>query len=265
MPSTQAPTTSPPNPQVNGSATTNGASVHPSRSKSSATAVNSVPKEVSKSDDHDKSKGRAEPTNDPEQLKEQGNFYFKDKDFDIAIDLYTQAIGTWCLFVVSCVICLQRTVASVVFPLAQRADPTYYTNRAAAQMSLKRFKLALEDCNAAMALQSESPSSKTLARTAKCHVALGDPSSAQRYAQQALDLDPGNKAVFATKAMADQMQSYLDRSRKAYERKDWREAKWSLEQAMAACEGDYPMQWRVWRIEMEIARKNWDDAGSYAA
>ncbi|KAG8845217.1 hypothetical protein FRB96_002592 [Tulasnella sp. 330] len=244
MPSSQPPTPSTPTftptPQVNGSSTTNGTPAQPSRSHSSATAANDAPKEPPKSDDKEKSKGRAEPTNDPEHLKEQGNFYFKEKDFDVAIDLYTQAI-------------------------AQRADPTYYTNRAAAQMSVKRFKLALEDCNAAMALQSESPSSKTLARTAKCHVALGDPASALRYAQQALDLDPGNKAVFATKATADQMQSYLDRSRKAFERKDWREAKWSLEQAMAACEGDYPMQWRVWRIEMEIARKNWDDAGSYAA
>ncbi|KAG8988410.1 hypothetical protein FRB94_006459 [Tulasnella sp. JGI-2019a] len=233
-----ASTSTPPlTPLANGSSAANGAPAQPSRSNSSfATATTEVPKEVPKSDD----KGRAEPTTDPEQLKEQGNFYFKEKEFDIAIDLYTQAI-------------------------AQRPDPTYYTNRAAAQMSTKRFKQALEDCNIAMTLQSESPSSKTLARTAKCHVALGDPASALRYAQQALDLDPGNKAVFATKAMADQMQNYLDRSRNSYKRKDWREAKWLLEQAMAACEGDYPMQWRVWRVEMEIARKNWDEAASLAA
>ena len=37
--------------------------------------------------------GNAEPTSDPEQLKDQGNFYFKDKEYEVAIDLYSQAIG----------------------------------------------------------------------------------------------------------------------------------------------------------------------------
>lgn len=185
--------------------------------------------------------GHPEPSStDPEVLKEQGNFYFKEKEYDIAVELYSQAI-------------------------AQRPDPTYYANRAAAYIAQKKFKLARDDCQIAVSLQSDSPSAKTFARLARCHLGLGDADSALVAVDQALKLDPGNAQCLQTRAQADHIKTHLDRCQQSRQQKDWGQARWALEKAMQACEGDYPVEWRVWKVEIDIAKKNWDDAISSAA
>ncbi|KAG8900288.1 hypothetical protein FRB99_006143, partial [Tulasnella sp. 403] len=228
------PTTPPP--AVPSKSTMNGStSASPSKSKQEPSSS----KSSTNAGDEVKSNGRADPSDDPEELKEQGNFYFKEKEYDIAIDLYTQAIS-------------------------HRPDPTYYTNRAAAYMSQKKYVLARDDCQTAVSLQRETPSAKTYARLAKCHFALGDASAALVAVQQALQLDPGNTGALSTRTQAEQMQTHLDRCQTSRERKDWGQARWALEKAMSACEGNFPIQWRVWRVEIDIARKNWDEATSSA-
>ncbi|KAG9004929.1 hypothetical protein FRB94_001967 [Tulasnella sp. JGI-2019a] len=170
-----------------------------------------------------------------EELKDLGNLRFKNEEYDSAIDMYTQAI-------------------------ALKANPVFYTNRAAAYMALKRFELALDDCQSAAQLQSLAPTSKTLGRLAKCHLALGDPNAAKEAAQAALECDPS----WATKASAELMQQHLAESQHACEKKSWEEAKSSLHKAAALCEGSCPAQWCVWEVEIEMARSNWNEAATVA-
>jgi len=139
-------------------------------------------------------------------------------------------------------------------------EASYLTNRAAAYMAIKRFKAALADCQAASALQSGAPSAKTLVRLAKCHLAVGSPSASLLTVTQALALDPKDAQGLDCKRKAEVMQSYLDRYESSKALKDWGQAKWALEKATEECEGDQPIQWRIWKVELEIARKKWDDA-----
>jgi DnaJ homolog subfamily C member 7 len=127
-------------------------------------------------------------------------------------------------------------------------------------MAIKRFKAALDDCQAASALQAGAPQVKTLVRLAKCHLAVGSPSASLLTVQQALALDANDSQALEAKRKAEVMQGYLDRFETSKERKDWGQAKWALEKATEECEGDQPIQWRVWKCELDIARKKWDDA-----
>ncbi|KAG9043915.1 hypothetical protein FS837_008975 [Tulasnella sp. UAMH 9824] len=221
-----SPTTS----KMDTSTSSNGGSSSPER-----------PADVPLENPQSRENGNPEPSaTDPEALKEQGNFYFKEKEYDVAVDLYTQAI-------------------------AQRPDGTYYANRAAAYMAQKKFKLARDDCQTAVSLQSDAPSAKTFARLARCHLALGDAAGALVAVDQALKLDPGNSQCLQTRAQADHIKTHLERCQQSRQQKDWGQARWALEKAMQACEGDYPVEWRVWKVEIDIAKKNWDDATSSAA
>ncbi|KAG8993415.1 hypothetical protein FRB94_010818 [Tulasnella sp. JGI-2019a] len=210
----------------------------PSASTSASTGKNpqsgSVPRPKPKPKVDLPQPGKSTPSED---LKELGNMHFRNGSYEIAIDMYTQAI-------------------------ALKPDSTYYTNRAAAYMELKRFQWVLDDCEAAILLQGQAPSSKTLARLARCHLILGDPEAALKFAQAAIDSDPISSAhpALLTKASAEQMKQNLHQSRRAWGEKRWSDAKNSLDEAVALCEGDYPSQWWVWEIEIEMARSNWDEA-----
>ncbi|KAG8931819.1 hypothetical protein FRC02_002113 [Tulasnella sp. 418] len=177
---------------------------------------------------------------DAEQLKEQGNDKFKKKMYTEAIELYTRAIEL------------------------NPNEPSYLTNRAAAYMALKRFKPALEDCRTAASLQASSPQAKTIVRYAKCHLALGDPTSSLLIIKQALDIEPTNALAIACRDSAEKLQNHLNTYESAREKKDWRMARWALDSATSDVEGDQPIMWRVWKVELDIARKKWDDASQGA-
>lgn len=128
---------------------------------------------------------------------------------------------------------------------------------------MKKYKQARDDCQTAVTLQSATasgPQAKVYARLARCHLALGDPSAAIHAANKALELDSTNAPVMQTRGQAEQMQAHLDRCQESRERKDWGMAKWALDRAMQTCEGDVPIVWRVWKVEFEIAKKQWDEA-----
>ncbi|KAG8855720.1 hypothetical protein FRB96_006764 [Tulasnella sp. 330] len=172
-----------------------------------------------------------------EELRVLGNLYFRYQMYEVAIDIYGKAI-------------------------ARKPDPVFYTNRAAAHMALKSFKSALDDCQVAELLQNHDPSSKTLGRLAKCHLALGDYDPAIRAAQKAIDCDPFDPTHPArlTKVTAELMREYIVESRQEWQKKCWVESKGRLAEATALCEGDCPPQWLVWGIQIEMAKGEWEAA-----
>ncbi|KAF8521602.1 hypothetical protein BU17DRAFT_75424 [Hysterangium stoloniferum] len=175
-----------------------------------------------------------------DRLKEQGNEAFKAKRYSEAIHLYTQAVDM------------------------NPTEPTYFTNRAACNMALKLFRAALTDCQNAAALQTASPSPKTLVRLAKCHLALGSPNPALSAVRAALAVDSTNVAAKEVERAAARLEIHLSRVDAARSKRDWGHARLALDQATREVEGSEPIEWRCWRIEFDLARGNLEVAMSAA-
>ncbi|KAG9313146.1 hypothetical protein JVU11DRAFT_6596 [Chiua virens] len=177
------------------------------------------------------------PTAD--DIKEQGNVAFKAKQYDDAIGLYTKAIE------------LKPT------------EPSYLTNRAASYMALKRFRPALADCQQAAALQSAQPSSKTLIRLARCHLALGFSKAALTTLRTVIPLEPTNAVALQLQEKVLELEAHLRNFDSSKRKKEWGMARIALDkclQSIAGEGGEIPTQWRLWRIELELSRANWDAA-----
>ncbi|KAK1765648.1 TPR-like protein [Phialemonium atrogriseum] len=89
---------------------------------------------------------------DAETFKNEGNKFFKAKDYTRAIEFYTKAV------------------------VLQPDSATYLGNRAAAYMSAGRYEDALEDCKKAAGLDPHN--SKILLRLARIYTSLGRPEEA---------------------------------------------------------------------------------------
>ncbi|KAG9004384.1 hypothetical protein FRB94_002402 [Tulasnella sp. JGI-2019a] len=137
-------------------------------------------------------------------------------------------------------------------------------NRAASFTQMKRFDLARNDCEAALCVQNHSWRLEILDKLARCHIALGDPTAAIQQAQVALKLDPLNSSILALESTAKTMQIDLERSQDAWATKNWLEARSALERVILECTGGYPLEWRVFKVEIEIATRNWETAISTA-
>ena len=134
-------------------------------------------------------------------------------------------------------------------------------------MALKRFRPALQDCQLASNLQSAAPQAKTLARLARCQLALGQSGAALSTIRATLDLDPNNVQASQLKAKADELDGHLSNFEAARGRKDWAMARLALDKCFQGIEGEgseVPAEWRVWRVELELARGNLDPAETAA-
>ncbi|KZT09659.1 protein prenylyltransferase [Laetiporus sulphureus 93-53] len=185
-----------------------------------------------------------EPEEDPiklaEKVKEMGNAAFRAQRYMDAVESYSWAIEL------------------------NPAEPTYLTNRAAAYMALKKFKFALADCQQAADLQSESPSSKTLIRLARCQLFTGSTAPALSTLRAVLDLEPYNGPALQLQKKVLELEAHLQNFQDAKRRQDWVTARLALDKCVQAIEakgGDIPVQWKLGRIEFELAQKNWDAAG----
>ncbi|SJL05392.1 related to tetratricopeptide repeat protein 2, dnajc7 [Armillaria ostoyae] len=180
-----------------------------------------------------------DPKTRAERIKEEGNAAFRAKNYRQATELYTQAIDL------------------------NPAEPSYLTNRAASSMALKRFKPALEDCRLAAKLQASSLNPKTLLRLARCQFALGSPTPALSTLNTIFSIDPKNDAALQLKRQISDLEGHLQYFHAARGRKDWAMARIALDKCFQniESEGDeIPTDWRVWRVELELAKGNWDAA-----
>lgn len=134
-------------------------------------------------------------------------------------------------------------------------------------MALKRFRPALQDCQLASTLQSSSPQAKTLARLARCQLALGQSGAALSTIRATLDLDPSNAQATQLKAKADELDGHLRAFESGKERKDWGMCRIALDKCFQGIEGEgseVPPEWRVWRVELELVRGQLDAAETAA-
>ncbi|KAH7918272.1 TPR-like protein [Leucogyrophana mollusca] len=183
------------------------------------------------------------PPASADTVKEQGNVAFKAKRYGEAIDLYSKAIGM------------------------DPSEPSYLTNRAASYIALKRFRPALSDCQQAATLQSASPSSKTLIRLARCQFALGSTQPALSSLRTVIALETSNTAALQMQEKVLELEAHLRNFEAAKGRKEWGMARLALDKCLQSIEAEgneIPTQWRLWRVELDLARGNWDAANTSA-
>lgn len=169
--------------------------------------------------------------------KEEGNVYFKAKNYASATRLYSAAIS--------------------LVP----TNPAYLTNRAASLMASRIYSQALADCVAASALQIAAPQSKTLLRLAKCQLELGLIPAAQQTLDQILVLDPSNAQLPNERRRAARMKNHVDnvcRERSSPD-KNWTMILLGIDAAAKELEVT-PREWRAWKVEALIGKKRYDEA-----
>mmetsp|Transcript_18371 Transcript_18371/g.27758 ORF Transcript_18371/g.27758 Transcript_18371/m.27758 type:complete len:624 (-) Transcript_18371:734-2605(-) len=139
--------------------------------------TNSVATNLSKKIDRlpagPKSPSKNNPTDleEAERLKSVGNVHMQKKEFDLAAELYTQALKL-----------------SPDGP----ASHIYFSNRAAALLSMKKFKEAITDSERALALKPDY--AKAHARLGLAHFLSGEYRQAMEAYTVALKYEPGNKS-----------------------------------------------------------------------
>lgn len=175
-----------------------------------------------------------------EARKEEGNGYFKNKNYPTATRLYSAAIA------------LAPT------------NPAYLTNRAASLMASKSYSAALADCVAATALQIASPQSKTLLRLSRCQLALGLVLAAQQTLDQILKLDPSNPQLASERHRAARIKTHVDNVNRERTLKNWSMVLLAIDAASKEVEVT-PREWLTWKVEALIGKKRFDEAAGQAA
>jgi DnaJ homolog subfamily C member 7 len=139
-------------------------------------------------------------------------------------------------------------------------------------MALKRFRPALEDCQLALSLQSNSPAPikiKTLLRLARCQIALASTAAASSSLRTIAQLEPSGSNAQATQleTKLKQLEGHLASLDRARKEKAWGMARLSLDKCFQSLESEgaeVPVEWRVWKVEMELSKQNWDGANNAA-
>jgi len=134
-------------------------------------------------------------------------------------------------------------------------------------MALKRFRPALEDCQQAATLQAKEPSAKTLLRLARCQLALGSATPASSTLNSVLSLDPKNAQAMQLKKKISDLEGHLKSFNNARAKKDWGMARLALDKCLQGIESEgeeVPTEWRIWRVELELVKGNWETANSAA-
>ena len=134
-------------------------------------------------------------------------------------------------------------------------------------MSLKRFKPALADCQQAASLQTNTPSTKTLIRLARCQTALGSTAAALSTIRTVLDLEPTNSVALQLQTKISQLESHQANYFTAMKNKEWTLARLALDKCLQGIEGEggeIPIEWRIWKIELDLAKGNLGGANTSA-
>ena len=130
-------------------------------------------------------------------------------------------------------------------------------------MALKQLETARAECQEAATLRGNAPGTKTIVRLARCHLALGASGPALSALREVLSLEPDNNSAKQLQAKALELEGNLRNFQSARSEKQWAIARLGLDRCFLAIEGesgDVPPEWRCWRIEIELAKGNWDGA-----
>lgn len=169
---------------------------------------------------------------DAEHHKQNGNKYFKAGDYTKAIEEYTRAIEL------------------------EPRNPTFLSNRAAAYMSAKNYRLALEDCTAADRYAPNQ--AKTLLRMARIQTGLGRVDDALlTFSRMSPPASPKDQAPALT------MAQHIKSAEKSLELGNGSMALHALDRAEEglAPNVDSPKRWKILRGEANLKLNNLNSLG----
>ncbi|KAE9405377.1 DnaJ-domain-containing protein [Gymnopus androsaceus JB14] len=152
--------------------------------------------------------------------------------------------------------------------LVQRAEKVKEKGNVAFKAG--KYQEAIEHYTKAIAatLQSSAPSAKTLLRLARCQLALGSATPASSTLRTVLSLEPANSPAIQLKSKISELESHLRTFDGARENKDWGLARLALDKCLKSIEGEgeeVPTDWKVWRVELELAKGNLENANNSAS
>jgi len=142
-------------------------------------------------------------------FKEQGNQFFKNKDYNKAIDAYTKAIN--------------------LNPM----DPTYYGNRAACYLAMHQLEKCVDDSNDAINLDPNFV--KGWVRKGRALYYLGRFKEAKQSLQKARDLDSNDSTVRQDLNMIDHVEKTYQEAENYYNAKDYARALEYYKKALQSC------------------------------
>ncbi|KAI0319065.1 hypothetical protein OF83DRAFT_1170526 [Amylostereum chailletii] len=136
-----------------------------------------------------------------------------------------------------------------------------FLKRAAAYIQTGRHALALRDCKLVITLQEGPPSCGLLVRVGRCQYALGQTTAALASLREALFLQPDNAIALSFQLKTLKLRSHIRDFEGAKLKKHWTTAQKALEECIRMVEaeqGEIPIEWKCWGIELMIARGEWD-------
>ncbi|XP_022247242.1 dnaJ homolog subfamily C member 7-like isoform X3 [Limulus polyphemus] len=142
-----------------------------------------------------------------ERKNEEGNFFYKDKKYREALSMYKSAIE----------LCPNSSA--------------YHGNKASCLMMLGQYEKALEDVYQALQLDKHYAKQGYL-QEVRCHIALGDVSSASSSLQRIQELYPDHPSLSEEKKHLSQLKFFIEEGRKAYKKKDFQKVIFCMDKAL---------------------------------
>ena len=142
-----------------------------------------------------------------EEYKNQGNAEFKANNFTKAIENYSKALE--------------------FFP----TESSYYANRAACYLSLKKYLKCIEDCNET--LKYDPKHIKALKRKAKSLFLTGNVRDSILVYNQAIQYDPIDKSLKAELQEIQLLQKLIEESKQNLEKKKYTDALMDIKKALS--------------------------------
>ncbi|RUS35388.1 hypothetical protein BC938DRAFT_470843 [Jimgerdemannia flammicorona] len=143
------------------------------------------------------------------------------------------------------------------------SNATYYSNRSAALMMLKKYKEAVADCR--LATDLDPTMVKAFLRAGKCQLILGNLPESQRQYQLASAIEPANQQAQKEMAVLSSVGNYVNQAQLFIEYKQHALAINNLDRAISMVDGEVvPMKWRVMKAQCYLGQKNYSEAGNIA-
>jgi DnaJ family protein C protein 7 len=111
------------------------------------------------------------------------------------------------------------------------------------------------------------PQTKTLLRLARCQLALAQTTAALSILRNVISEEPANAQATQMQTKALELEAHVRNLEMSRRRGEWAMARIALDRCLRVVEAEgseIPIEWRVWRVEIELARGNWDGANSAA-
>lgn len=143
------------------------------------------------------------------QFKNEGNQHFKNKDYHKAIESYTKAISL------------------------NSIDPSYYANRAACYLALKKYNSCIDDCNETLNIDPKF--SKAWRRKGRAYFYLGDLKESKLCFEEAIKLDPNDSSLKDELRETENLLDMVERVEGRFSRKEFSDANNLIMQALQLC------------------------------